>query len=132
MSGDKDSSEEEVYTDSLTSHTTASGSTAADILTSTASSVEDNSNLKPPSLTENQFCPDMPYLEESTQPDLTEDSVFTQQLSDSIRQSTAIPSPPESPAPRRSARSTKGVPLCVLGKCTPIVVCMAVLSVNRS
>ena len=65
MSGDEDSSEEEVYTDSLTSHTTASGSPTADILTYTASAVEDNSNLKP-SLTESQFSPDMPYLEEST------------------------------------------------------------------
>ena len=51
MSGDEDSSEEEMYTGSLTSHTTAGGSTTADILTSTASTVEDISNLKPPSLT---------------------------------------------------------------------------------
>ena len=36
MSGDEDSSEDEVYTDSLTSHTTASGSTTADPLTSNA------------------------------------------------------------------------------------------------
>ena len=57
MSGD-DSSEEKMYTESLTSHTTASGSTIADLLTSTASAVEDAS--KPPSLTESQFsltCP---------------------------------------------------------------------------
>ena len=40
MSRDKDRCEEEVYTDSLTSHTTASGSTTADILTSTVSAVE--------------------------------------------------------------------------------------------
>ena len=66
MSGDEDSSGEEVYTDSLTSHTTASGSTTA----------EDNSNLKVPSLTESQFSPDMPYHEGFTQPDLTQDSVF--------------------------------------------------------
>ena len=61
MSGDEDSSEEEMYTGSLTSHTTASGSTTADLLTSTASAVEDVSNL--PSLTESQFSLDMPYLE---------------------------------------------------------------------
>ena len=51
MSMDEDSSEEEMYTDSLTSHTTASDSTTADFLTSTASAVEDISNI-PPSLTE--------------------------------------------------------------------------------
>ena len=94
MWGDEDSSEEEVYRDSLTSHTTASGSTTADILTSTASAVEDNSNLKPPSLTESQFSPEMLYLEGSTQPDLTQDSVFTQQPSDTTTQDTATSSPP--------------------------------------
>ena len=71
MSGYGDSSKEEVYTDSLTSHTTASDSTTAGILTSTASAVEDNSNVQPLNLspTESQFSPDMPYLEGSTQPD---------------------------------------------------------------
>ena len=64
LPGDEDSSKEEVYTDSLTSHTTASGSTTADILTSTASAVEENSNVQPPnpSPTESQFSPNMPYL----------------------------------------------------------------------
>ena len=121
MSGDEDSSEEEVYTDSMTSHTTASGSTIADILTSTASAVEGNSNLKPPSLTESQFSLDMPYLEGSTQPDLTQDSVFTQQPSNSTTQGAATSSPPEPPAPRRSARCIKGAPPLWFGKCTPIV-----------
>ena len=116
MSGDEDSSEEEVYTDSLTSHTTASDSTTPDILTSTASALEDNSNLKPPSLTESQFIPDMSYLEGSTQPDLTQDSMFTQQPSDSTTQGTPISSPPECPTPRRSARSTKGAPPVCFGK----------------
>ena len=41
-----------MYTDSLTSHTTASGSTTAELLASTASAVENISNLKPPSVTE--------------------------------------------------------------------------------
>ena len=50
MSGDEDSSEEEMYADFLTSHTTAIGSTTA-YLTSTASAVEDISNLKSPSVT---------------------------------------------------------------------------------
>ena len=71
MSGDEDSSEEEVYSDSLTSHITGSGSTTADILISTVSAVEDKSNLKPPSLTGSQFSCYMPYLEGSTKPDLT-------------------------------------------------------------
>ena len=116
MSGDEDSSEEEMYTDSLTSHTTASGSTTADLLTSAASTVEDISSLKPPSLTESQFSSDMPYLEEPTQPDLTQDSVLTQQPSDSASQNTSTSGPPEPPAPRRSARSTKGAPHVHLGK----------------
>ena len=78
MSADEDSSEEELYTDSLTSHTTASCSTTADILTSTASAVEDNSNVQHLNLspTESQFSPNMPYFEGPTQPDLTTDSVF--------------------------------------------------------
>ena len=65
MSGDKSSSEEEVYTDSLTSHTTASGSTSAHILTSTTSAVEDNSNIQPLNLspTECQFSSNIPFLE---------------------------------------------------------------------
>ena len=62
MSGDEDSSEEEMYTYSLISHTTASGSTTADFLTSTASAVEDINNI-PPSLTESQLSTVMPYLE---------------------------------------------------------------------
>ena len=91
MSEDEDSSEEEMYTDSLTSHTTASGSTTADFLTSTASAVEDMSNI-PPSLTESQFSTVIHYLQESTQPDKTHDSVFShqpnQQPSDSVTQDT--------------------------------------------
>ena len=119
MTGDADNGEEEMYTDSLTSHTTASGSTTADFLTSTASVVEDISH-KPPSLTESQFSTVMPYLEESTQPDQTLDSVFThqpnQQPSDSVPHGTLTASPPKLPAPRKSARSTKGAPSVHLGK----------------
>ena len=44
ISGDEDGSEEEMYTDSLTSHTAASDSTSVDLLTSTASAVEDSNN----------------------------------------------------------------------------------------
>ena len=119
MSGDEDSSEEEMFTDSLTSHTIASGSTPADFLTSTASAVEDISNI-PPSVTESQFSTVKPYLEESMQPDQTHDSVFThqpnQQPSDSVTHDTLTTSPPEPPAPGRSARSTKGAPPVHSGK----------------
>ena len=46
LSGD-DSSDEEVYMDSFTSHSTAIGSTTADPLTSNASALEDNSPVQP-------------------------------------------------------------------------------------
>ena len=58
----------------------------------------------------------MPYLEGSTQPDLTQDSVFTQQPSDSVTQDTSTLHPPEPPVTRRSARSTKGAPPVHFGK----------------
>ena len=99
ISGDEDGSEEEMYTDSLTSQTTASDSTSVDLLTSTASAVED-SNYVPPSATESQFSSIMPYLEESTQPGQTQDSVFTEQSDQSSQQvndfisSVTMPSSP--------------------------------------
>ena len=77
--------------------------------------MEDISNLKPPSVTESKFSPDMPYLVESTQPDLTQDSVFTQQPSNSVTQDAPMSGPPEPPA-QRSARSTKGAPPVCFGK----------------
>ena len=120
MSGDEDSSKDEVYTDPFTSHTTASGSTTADHLTSSASAVEYNNhvqflNINP---TESHFTPDMPYHEGSIQPDQTTDSVFTQQPSDSNSNNSqsSIPSSPVPPAPRRSTRSTKGAPSVHFGK----------------
>ena len=65
----------------------------------------------------------MPYLEESTQPSQTQDSVFTeqsdqssQQVNDSIPSINMPSSPPEPPAPRRSARSTRGAPPVRFGK----------------
>ena len=72
ISGDEDSNgEDDLYnTDSLTSHTTASNSTSADILSVDASSI-------PPSVTESKFSTIMPYLEESLQSDHPYDSVFT-------------------------------------------------------
>ena len=65
MSGDEDSSEDEVYTNSITSHTTASASTTADPLASNASSLEDNSSIQPLNVspTESHFTPKIPYLE---------------------------------------------------------------------
>ena len=105
MSGDEDSSEDDIYTDSFTSHTTASGSTTADPLTSNASALEDNSqvNMSP---TESQFTPEMLYLQGSIQPDQTTDSVFIQQpssLESSISQYSLTTSP-VLPEPRRSTK----------------------------
>ena len=113
MSGNEDSSEDEVYTDSFTSHTTASGSTTADPLTSNTSAFEYNSSVQPLNVspTESQFTPEMPYLE-STQSDQTTDSAFIQQLNslDSSSSQNSITTSPVPPAPRRSARSAKGAP----------------------
>ena len=120
MSGDEDSSEDDMYADSFTSHNTASGSTTVDPLTSNSSALEDNSSVQllNVSPTEIQFTPDMPYLEGSTQPDQTTDSVFIQQPSyldsSSSQNSTTISLVP--PALRRSARSTKGAPPVQFGK----------------
>ena len=83
MSRDEDGSEEEMYTDSLTSHTTASDSTSSDLLTSAASAGEDISSI-PPSVTESHFSSIMPYLEESTQPDQAHDSVFYRTIKPTI------------------------------------------------
>ena len=82
MSDDEDSSEDELCTDSFTSHTTASASATADPLTSNASALEDNSSVQTlnGSPTESQFTPEMPYLN-STPSDQTTDSIFIQQPS---------------------------------------------------
>ena len=118
-SGDEESSEDKAYTDSFTSHTTASGSTTADPLTSNASALEDNSSVQSfnVSPTESQFTPEMPYLE-STQSDQTIDSVFMQQPRslDSDNNQNSITTSPVPTAPRRSARSTKGAPPVQFGK----------------
>ena len=60
----------------------------------------------------------MPYLEGSTQPDQTTDSVFIQQPSslDSSSSQNSITTSPVPPVPRRSARSTKGAPPVQFGK----------------
>ena len=119
MSWDEECSEDEMYTDSFTSHTTASGSITADTLTSNASALEDNILVQPSNVgpTERQFTPEMPYLE-STQSDQTTDSVFIQQPSslDSDNSQHSIPTSHVPPAPRRSARGTKGAPPVQFGK----------------
>ena len=57
-----DSSDDEVYTDSLTSHTTATDS----IPTNLTSFLDPSLHPKSISKTESQFCSSMPYLEHST------------------------------------------------------------------
>ena len=127
LSGDEDSNGENAFdfnTDSLTSHTTASSSTSADML-----SAEASSNI-PHSITESQFSAVMPYMEDSGQ---TSSNVFletsstidphaSQQIPQSSihtytsKASSPVGTPPQSPAPRRSARSTKGAPPVHFGK----------------
>ena len=120
----EDSSEEdEVYTDSLTFHTTASDSTTGNMTSSLgpiSSRVEEPNVV---SKTESQFSSSMPYLEDST-PLIVEDSnplivspsdshvsaddsVFT---SDSSNNVSSPISSPVAPIPRRSTRSTRGKP----------------------
>ena len=131
ISGDEDSNGEgeiTYNTDSLTSHTTASSSTSADILSAeTSNSIPHMSD----SVTESQFSTVMVYMEDSGQ---TSDSVFIE-TSSSIdpHVSQHIPQTPvqtdtsnasnpvettleQTPAPRRSARSTRGAPLVCFGK----------------
>ena len=115
----EDSNEENAY-DSLTSHTTASSSTSADI-----QSAETNTNI-PNNITESQFSAVMPYQEDSGQ---TSNEVFTetsgiephtsQQTSQSLNTSeisNVHDMPPSSPIPRRSTRSTRGAPPVHLGR----------------
>ena len=118
-----DSSDDEVYTDSLTSHTTASDSS-----TNNLTSFLDPSVLpKATSKTESQFSSSMPYLEgstpttptipsmESVKPSPTrasnrpDDSVFASDPSSETQHEASSPEPPM-PIPRRSTRSTKGKP----------------------
>ena len=61
-----DSSDDEVYTDSLTSHTTASDSTIGNLTSSVEPSLSRVEAPKVISKTESQFSSSMPYLEDST------------------------------------------------------------------
>ena len=123
-----DSSDDEVYTDSLTSHTTASDSTIGNL---TSSSEPPSSRVEVPKLiskTESQFSSSMPYLEDSTPitpsiPSTNDDTpsaitvshrpddrVFASDPSSATSHSVSSPETP-TPIPRRSTRSTKGNPL---------------------
>ena len=107
--------EDEVYTDSLTSHTTASDSTIGN-LTSSLGPI--SSRVEEPNIvskTESQFSSSMPYLEDSTPLVVSssdshvsaDDSVF---VSDSSNDVSSPISPDVAPIPRRSTRSTRGKP----------------------
>ena len=119
----EESSEEELYTDSLTSHTTASDSTIGN-LTSSLGPI--SSRVEEPNIvsqTESQFGSSMPYLEDSTPLVVedstplvvrssdshanTDDSVF---VSDSSNDVSSPISSPIAPIVRGSTRSTRGKP----------------------
>ena len=113
MSGDEDISEGEEYTTPLTSDTTAA------IPPSTAPAVEDDCHDSHSTIS--QLIPEVPCLERSILPDQATKSVSIEQ--DSEPDSDSEPSDNEqdtkSPvpsAPRRSARSTKGIPPVCYGK----------------
>ena len=118
-----DSSDDEVYTDSLTSHTTASDSTTNNLTSLLEPSLLPTAISK----TESQFSSSMPYLEgntsttpstpliDSTKPSTTtvnnrpDDSVFASDPSSETQHEASSPELPM-PIPRRSTRSTKGKP----------------------
>ena len=128
--------EEEITynTGSLTSHTTASSSSSADMLSAKASKRTHHTS---DSITESQFSSVMPYTEDTGH---TSDSVFVETSTDphDSQHSAQIPSPNnisnasnsvistpiQPPVPRRSTRSTKGIPpVCygnVITHCTRI------------
>ena len=116
-----DSSDDEVYTDSLTSHTTASDSTTNNL----TSLLEPSLLPKAISKTESQFSSNMPYLEgntpttlstpsidsvkhsSTTASDKPDDSVCASDPNSEIQHEASSPELPM-PIPRRSTRSTKG------------------------
>ena len=120
------SEEEEVYTDSLTSHTRASDSTIGNMSSSLgpiSSRVEEPNTL---SKTESQFSSSMPYLEDSTPLVVsssdshasTDDSVF---VSDSGNNVSSPISSPVTPIPRRGTRSTRGKSLKGMERFIPLI-----------
>ena len=114
LDADESSEEKELYTDSLTSHTTPSDSTTIGNLYSPlgpiTSRVEEPSTV---SQTESQISSNMPYLEQSTQSDNTSNNTSTQVSvfpSQSNNVDDTQQTSPTPPIPRRSTRSTRGQP----------------------
>ena len=118
LHSEESSDEEELYTDSLTSHTTASDSTIGNLsspLGPISSRVEDSNAI---SQTESQFSSNMPYLEDSTPSEIspssnhtsTDDSVFiteSNNTSNNTSQSNILSCFPTS---QKKTRSTRGKP----------------------
>ena len=119
-----ESSDDEVYTDSLTSHTTASDSTIGNLTSPLGPLLSRVEGPNVDSKTESQFSSSMPYLEDSTPltpltdndtpsaitvSDSPDDSVFASDPSPDTSSSVSSPETPM-PIPRRSTRSTKGKP----------------------
>ena len=119
-----ESSDDEVCTDSLTSHTTASDSTIGNVTSSLGPLLCRVKGPKVDSKTESQFSSSMPYLEDSTPltpltdnntpstitvSDSPGNSVFASDPSPDTSSSVSSPETPM-PIPRRSTRSTKGKP----------------------
>ena len=129
-----DSSDDEVCTDSLTSHTTATDSTPTDL----TSFLDPSLHSKDISKTESQFSSSMPYLEHrtptahtipsidsmesssSTVSSRPDDSVFTSDPSAETLHEASLPESPR-PMPRRSTRSTKGKPLRGMETSMPLI-----------
>ena len=114
LSGDEDSSEGEEYATPLTSDTTTA------IPSSTAGAVEGDDSHDSQSTT-SPLIPEVPCLDGSIPRDQATDRVSNEQ--DSEPDSDSEPSDteeenksPAPPAPRRSARSTKGIPSVCYGK----------------
>ena len=121
--------DDEVYTDSLTSHTTASYSTIGN-LTSPLGPI--SSKVEEPKIgskTESQISSSMPYLEESTHlidDNSTPSVINTSDSHDSVFVSDSSPdisspiSSPVAPIPR-STRSTRRKPLGGMERFTPLI-----------
>ena len=109
-----DSNDEEIYTDSLTSHTTASDSTIGNLTSSLGPPLSRVEDPKLNCKTESQFSSSMPYLEDSTPltPITVSDSHDSAFVSDPSPDTSSSVSSTETPMPipRRSTGSTKGKP----------------------
>ena len=118
LHSEESSGEEELYTDSLTSHTTASDSTVGNLsspLGLISSRVEYSNAI---SKTESQFSSNIPYPEDSTPSEIspssnhtsTDDSVFVTESNNTSNDTSSPISSPAPSLPRRSTRSTRGKP----------------------